>query len=313
MSPHNTAQAVDIDYSALSDTLRRSRKGKARLLQSPSFSPTNCTREVSLDEVGQSGQGVSSIEENFNHSSSSSDGVNGSSTSSTWDQGATSERFERKFQARLKKEKKKKDVKSSSNPINDGEGLDSHLNPNTPRLTLLQSDVLELPVPPIPSSSSSKSTQTSSESELPPADLIASLNYAMCYFHSRSTLISYLKVALKTLRPKTGVFVTDLFGGPPTGENYLDQKPLWDRFEKELGFNSSKRDVRRRVGEENSNGLSSGKKREVNGEIENEDDRLAGKVEIHPAPLEGTKGTPAEWPGGKLKMVRKGTEHGGFE
>lgn len=272
---------------------------------------------------------------------------NGKETS-TWDKGATSDRFERKFQARLQKQQKKK-TKALIKKVSKSEE-------DSCRLTLVQSDVLVLPLPSIPASSSTSPPSTNSStspipsssvppsnsastsdsispSALQPPDLIASLNYAMCYFHSRSTLIEYLTMVLKTLRPKTGVFVTDLFGGPQNGEKYQDQKVLWQKFEKEIGFSSSGRDARREMSgnlESKSRKDGKGKTRKEakekiaeNGKRSNEsrdeeieeeeEDFLAGKVEIFPPPLEGTKGTPGEWPRGKLKMVRKGKEHGGFE
>ena len=70
-----------------------------------------------------------------------------------------------------------------------------------PRITLLHSNVLELPMsPPV------------GEPPLEAPDMVASLNYAMAYFHDRATLKQYLTGVLHSLRPKTGVFITDMFG-----------------------------------------------------------------------------------------------------
>ncbi|KAJ1937152.1 hypothetical protein EC988_007976, partial [Linderina pennispora] len=47
---------------------------------------------------------------------------------------------------------------------------------------------------------------------LPRVDIIASLNYAMCYFHQRQDLIRYLKHSLKNLND-FGLLFCDIFGG----------------------------------------------------------------------------------------------------
>lgn len=43
-------------------------------------------------------------------------------------------------------------------------------------------------------------------------DIIAGLNYGVCYFHERSMLVQYLKKAAESLNPK-GILVCDVFGG----------------------------------------------------------------------------------------------------
>ena len=158
-----------------------------------------------------------------------------------------------------------------------------------PRMVLLHSDVLDLPVPGLDGSGSA----------LEPPDLVASLNYAMAYFHDRATLVRYLRGVVKTLRPHTGVFITDMFGGPPTGEEYPEQEPLWERFRQEPGFVRQASDIDQVV--------LDGDRRRPGPRSERDD------LQVLPAPSEADRGTRAEWPRGKLKMVRTGAEHGGFE
>ena len=151
-----------------------------------------------------------------------------------------------------------------------------------PRITLLHSNVLELPMlPPV------------GEPPLEAPDMVASLNYAMAYFHDRATLKQYLTGVLHSLRPKTGVFITDMFGGPPTGEVYEDQEALWTRFWDEPGF-------RRTHGTQY-----------VLPTVRDDDDD--DDLVVRPAPTDEERGTRAEWPRGKLKLVRTGQAHGGFE
>ena len=163
-------------------------------------------------------------------------------------------------------------------------------------MTLLHSDVLDLPVPApgaVPDGG-----PVSPALEQP--DIIASLNYAMAYFHDRKTLLAYLRMALRTLRPKTGVFITDMFGGPPTGEVYPDQHDTWKRFENEIGFGRDGGDGKKQLllAVDRSNAAS---------------DESKGVLEVMPAPKAEQQGKRAEWPRGKLKLVRTGTAHGGFE
>lgn len=47
-----------------------------------------------------------------------------------------------------------------------------------------------------------------------PADIIFTGNFSIGYCHARSTLMRYLKGSLARLRPSTGIFACDLYGGP---------------------------------------------------------------------------------------------------
>ncbi|WFD18871.1 non-specific serine/threonine protein kinase [Malassezia caprae] len=149
------------------------------------------------------------------------------------------------------------------------------------RLVLLHSDVLDLPVPPV---------EGCAPLEAP--DIVASLNYAMAYFHDRATLLRYLRGVVASLRPKTGVFITDMFGGPPTGETYEDQDRLWAQFWDEPGFRRTQDGAEQVVLRPSTGG----------------DD-----LQVLPGPTPEQRGTRAEWPRGHLKLVRTGDAHGGFE
>ena len=53
------------------------------------------------------------------------------------------------------------------------------------------------------------------------ADIVAALNYAVCYFHSRNNLVEYLRRA-KESTVSGGVFICDLFGGSrPISEEWV--------------------------------------------------------------------------------------------
>lgn len=194
----------------------------------------------------------------------------------SWAEGQGSERLDR----RLAKRKDRKPKKTAGQAKCDGPTAAAP----EPRMVLLHGDVLELPVPP-----------TMGGTSLEQPDIVASLNYAMAYFHDRSTLIRYLRSVAQSLRPKTGVFITDMFGGPPTGEAYEDQDELWTRFWDEPGF-------LRTAGDAAQFQLPTRAP-------DTDDDDLV----VRPAPSDTERGTRAEWPRGKLKMVRTGTAHGGFE
>ncbi|PKI84270.1 hypothetical protein MVES1_001644 [Malassezia vespertilionis] len=159
-----------------------------------------------------------------------------------------------------------------------------------PRMTLLHGDVLSLPVAPL----------SNGTCALEAPDLVASLNYAMAYFHDRATLLAYLRSVLRSLRPHTGVFVTDMFGGPPTGEEYEDQDNLWSQFWDEPGF--------LRVEADADQVVLDADKPETRRTLS-----VHGDLQVFPAPTAAQQGTRAEWPRGRLKLVRTGEEHGGFE
>jgi len=54
------------------------------------------------------------------------------------------------------------------------------------------------------------------------ADILATLNFSICYFHSRQALLAYLRNVYKSLT-KTGVAFVDLLGGTEV-ENELDER-----------------------------------------------------------------------------------------
>lgn len=53
---------------------------------------------------------------------------------------------------------------------------------------------------------------TVNNDDLEPADIIAALNYGLCYFHQRADLLLYLRRSLEALSPG-GILVADIFGG----------------------------------------------------------------------------------------------------
>lgn len=308
MDDRNRAQGVDIDLVALRDTQRRmrNRKGWVRVMQSPGFSKegTGLTKVLQPEEGGE----VEEVEgEGDGEAKKGKEMV-----SDTWAPGAATERFDRKRNKKLAKEAKKAAsaaAKSTAHPNTSSTPSDG------PRIKLLHSDVLDLPPPPIPGST---------EPALEPPDVIASLNYAMAYFHDRATLIRYLRMAKSTLRPKTGVFITDMFGGPSTGEAYPNQDETWARFQDEVGFGRDGGDGRGQhvlTADRSKAGQAEGGLEKVDGRGKhssassrgNDDEEPERVLELMPAAPSSSVGTRAEWPRGKLKLVRTGTEHGGFE
>ncbi|KAN0060002.1 hypothetical protein ACQY0O_007975 [Thecaphora frezii] len=339
LDKRNRSQGVDIDFEALSDTRQRLGRQKVRLLQSPNFAR----------QAGRSLQGTT-VEVHFGDDEASSKansangGViasNGSPTraSGTWAPGAATERFDRKRAKKLQKKAKKEAGKSAVGPpmpshgsLSGGGSVCGPTAQEASRMTLLHSDVLDLPVPAVGEEASSGT------SALEPPDIIASLNYAMAYFHDRKTLLAYLHMALRTLRPKTGVFITDMFGGPSTGEIYPDQDDVWTRFRDEAGFGRGGGDGRGQTvltadrtkagaalalgGSESSAQLNSigtksrsSRRPTSTGGVAAEAQGTESQrvLEVMGAPRAEDVGTRAEWPRGKLKMVRAGETHGGFE
>lgn len=70
--------------------------------------------------------------------------------------------------------------------------------------------------------------------DVPPADLIAAMNFSFYLFHDRATLKRYFANTLKTLKPD-GVFLIDCFGGSETQGAVVDETDhpgftyLWDQ------------------------------------------------------------------------------------
>jgi hypothetical protein len=260
------SQGVDIDLAALKIAKRRLESAKRKdrlavLLQSPSFSTAGNVFQADIDPGSES-------EELRDPSAVAS--------SSTWAEGAASDRFERRFQARLAKERAK-----VANSLKDGsKGRDQ-----IQTLTLLHADVLELPL---------------LGAELAAPDIVYAGNYALSYFHDRKTLIAYLKQCRRTLRRGTGTLIVDPFAGP-TGwdavsvEERREQDQLWEKFATEKGFF--------RAGE-------------VRAPSPLKDDVLEfwqpeGEFAAHNA--ECSSSDWRQWPRGRLVLVRKGNVGGGYE
>ncbi|KAK0550444.1 hypothetical protein OC846_003641, partial [Tilletia horrida] len=293
LDPQNKSQGVDIDLDALQDTQQRYGPEAVRIVQAPRFSGEK-NGPIELEPISK----ADAVQPESTRSGIDSPEAK-TGSSSTWDVGAASDRFERRFQARQAREKAK--------AAQAGNGKQTVDTGKEPRLTLLHSDVLDLPLPPI---------QNSKET-LDPPDLIAALNYGLCYFHDRSTLVEYLAMCARTLRPKTGVLICDQWGGPPTGEAYPpDQPGLWAKFEQEVGFKRKRASenplMKNLAARETSSAPDTAMLDELEAALLHDDVRR-GLLAIYPEPTPDIKDTPAEWPRGKLKMVRKGKQHGGFE
>ncbi|KAJ1861225.1 hypothetical protein LPJ78_005464 [Coemansia sp. RSA 989] len=62
-----------------------------------------------------------------------------------------------------------------------------------------------------------------SKYELPPVDIIAAFNFALCYFHKRRDLISYLKHCYKNLND-FGLLFCDIFGGTESIQSQVSRR-----------------------------------------------------------------------------------------
>lgn len=321
MDARNKSQGVDIDLVALKDTQRRlrNRQGFVQLLQSPAFAGQGeFTKVLALDDTDTQLPAECAEQERVQEAPKEEQ------VSDTWAPGAATERFDRKRNKKLAKQSKKEAALAAAAAAKEKASSQSSASTTTapslgPKMQLLHSDVLSLPVPPTCQSSSA------SASALEAPDVIASLNYAMAYFHDRATLLRYLRMARATLRPRTGVFITDMFGGPSTGESYPDQDETWARFQDEVGFGRDGGDARGqhvlRADRSKTHATTATALEAIDGrgrnsfkhnkaESEEEPERV---LELMPAPSASAVGTRAEWPRGKLKLVRTGSEHGGFE
>lgn len=268
--PDMRSQAVDIDLDALKIGRRRLDKmrhpvgeeWRVKLLQHEELNESQEGSSRWIEDEGPSssqyGQADEDDEEEIDH---------GKGT--TWEKGATTDRFERRFQARQAKmrAKNQKDrdhhhnAKAScgktnrSNDKNRGGYTTRELIDNlddtdkydveSPHLMLIHSSVLSLPVPTPPSSQGTRG------SKVQPPDIVASLNYALSYFHKRKDLVEYLTSVRKSLRKETGVLICDQFAGPlgeaarqdygqgrelTAEEEDKEQEEKWQQFALEPGF-----------------------------------------------------------------------------
>lgn len=145
-------------------------------------------------------------------------------SSCTWDEGAASDRFERKFKARQDKAQLAEARSRASTP--DRVELQEEV------MILIHADVLSLPMDGVSVDS---------------PDLVYAGNYALSYFHNRQSLLAYLRQCRNTLRPETGVLIVDPFAGPTSwdannAEERQEQDKLWSKFATEAGFLRSEQD-----------------------------------------------------------------------
>jgi hypothetical protein len=269
LDKENRAQGVDIDYDALVVAHRRISRTKkgARLIQSAQHSSNGKVRVVDVE----GGLPEDSSMDEANRSINS-----GASTpTSTWDNGAASDRFERRFLAKKAKAQLAEAKSRASTPERKKE--ESPLDEDV--LTLLHADVLSLPLDGI-------------DVELP--DLVYAGNYALSYFHDRKSLLGYLQQCRRTLRTETGVLIVDPFAGPTNWEPSNDderreQDDLWSQFASESGFLRSEQD-------------------DPPVALKGDD------LEFWKAKQPSTSGSDwRAWPRGRLILVRSGHLNGGYE
>jgi hypothetical protein len=319
MDAEHRAQAVDIDLEALKIARRRLLRGEglrhplgekwtAKLLQHSEFTPAGeGSRWAEEDEEAHGTPGQSQTQQN-----------------STWAEGAASDRFERKFQAKQAKlrakHQQKKDMEKAKEISQDGrldkaDGAQAvaaiDVEQDSPHLLLLHSSVLSLPFSP-----PSPAPGTSSSSIAPP-DIVASLNYALSYFHTRPELLAYLSSVRASLRKGTGVLISDQFAGP-TGEaarqalgqgrelsaeeEEREQDEVWRRFTEEEGHKGFLRrgeTLDSLPGKLSADipGVQIWRSTQGNGGA-GED----GRKQVHSQ--DGASAT--QWPRGRLSLVRKG-------
>lgn len=336
MAEGNRSQAVDLDLEALRIARRRLLRQERDRAPGGERWTAKLLQHGELNEEGGSSQwlAVDEQDERASGNSASSSGER----STTWAEGATSDRFERKYQARMARQQKGKDKKKlqlagevrrrqrggheDEEDRSDHDGTDSlsslsFTNGNAhvdrqeleaPHLLCIHSSVLSLPVP-LPLSST-KSHNHDQPADVCPPDIVASLNYALSYFHKRSDMLTYLRGVRKSLRPGTGVLVCDQFAGPlgeaahvragrgarqlSAMEEHEEQEVLWRQFAKEEGF------LRR--GETMYESLP-----------QPLDAAVAGiqvwkpHARQHAAAHSQDGAAASQWPRGRLSLVRKGT------
>jgi SAM-dependent methyltransferase len=248
----NVSQGVDIDLAALRSTQRLFGAQTVKVVQSAAFSGEASTSVLQPEAAALQAKEAEAPE----------------AKGASWAAGAASERFDRKLQKQKEKAERKRAKAGPST---------ASQTRTEPRLTLVHADVLDLPLPASPS-----------QPALPPPDLVASLNYALCYFHTRAGLLAYLAQVRRTLRPRTGRLICDQFAGPTGGEVYAEQAPLWAAFEREPGF-MRPADPRPQLSE--------------------------APLQIVPPPADALEDAAShtQWPRGQLKLVRTGEKEGGFE
>ncbi|PWN32331.1 uncharacterized protein FA14DRAFT_126935 [Meira miltonrushii] len=280
------AQGVDIDLKALQVAQKRLMETEraertACIVQSDAYSDSGSSRKLPYIKANRiQTDSIASQEASGSRSSSPS----------TWAEGAASDRFERKFQARLAKERAKAARKSGTLTPSAQEG-DQTIEDDVPTakgdvLILQHADVLSLPIKGL----------EGVDVESP--DLIYAGNYALSYFHDRRSLLAYLAQCRRTLRKKTGVLIVDPFAGPTSWEAKTDaerkeQEELWNRFSKEPGF--------LRAGEEHPPSPLKGDPLEFWAREEGEQKSSSDTADWR------------QWPRGRLILVRKGHVGGEYE
>ncbi|CAO1636058.1 unnamed protein product [Sympodiomycopsis kandeliae] len=248
MNHEHRSQAVDIDLDALKIARRRLKQQRhplgeswsCKLLQHAEYNEDGTTSRW-LEEEEEDG-----LEHAADESTRSSDA---DEVQNSWSKGATTDRFERKFQAKqakLRQKHQKDRAKDRAKAAKKFAGSIGNLEideDDSPHLMLLHSSVLSLPVPSPPKAARHAKAQA--------PDIVASLNYALSYFHKRSDLVAYLSSVQKSLRRSTGVLISDQFAGPTSEaarkdygqgreltaeEETAEQEELWSKFTKEAGF-----------------------------------------------------------------------------
>lgn len=215
-----------------------------------------------------------------------------SSSPSTWSEGAASDRFERKFQARLAKERVKAARKSGISTLSTANEADQTLEDDVPTakgdiFILQHADVLTLPIKGLEGV------------EIESPDLVYAGNYALSYFHDRRSLLAYLAQCRRTLRKRTGILIVDPFAGPTSWEakteaERTEQSQLWSQFSKEPGF------------------LRSGEDQDRPSPLKG-DPLEFWSQDFHEHESSSNSSDWHQWPRGRLVLVRKGHIGGGYE
>lgn len=327
MNHEHRSQAVDIDLDALKIARKRllrqrhplGEKWSCKLLQHAEYNAEGNTSRWLEEEKQEEGE-----DDGRAPASASAAEANGSDAPDedeeivdSWSKGAASDRFERKFQAkqaklRMKHQRQrakdkakssKKFARSFNNLDDDGDNHDENGEDDgeSPHLMLMHSSVLSLPVPAPP--------KAPRHGKAPAPDIVASLNYALSYFHKRSDLVAYLTSVQQSLRRGTGVLISDQFAGPIseaarehygqgrelTAEEELgEQEELWSKFVHEPGF------LRRG---ESANQMPTRLDNRAGVQLWKPEPRLGeGHEQVHSQ--DGADA--AVWPRGRLSLVRTG-------
>lgn len=283
---HRRAQGVDVDLRALEVARRRAtRPGRKEsqaprvvLLQSGQYGDGHKARVVEAEEqheaeVKREGERQEEEQEQGEEQKESKP-----EEETTWSVGATTDRFERRFQARLRRQQEQAAKEKARESLTNAEEDDLSA---TPALTLMHADVLSLPLP-LPLD----------VRPVAAPDIVYAGNYALSYFHTRPLLIAYLAQVARTLRRGTGCLIVDPFAGPTSwSSSATEQAALWSAFSAEPGFLRGPGDP----------------------PVPVSDDAALQFWSAPPSQADGGAADWRRWPRGNLVKVRRGALFGGYD